>query len=562
MRDGGRTRSRRPTDQRRGPSRVRRARRAAGVPPAARRASRSTVACACCASSSSSPSSSSAARPSRSPRPQDDLARMARSQQVREVTIPAPRGAILDRDGEPIAVGQERRTVYATPYMLTDLDTARGRRRPLARRSGLKKRARRALERALSDPESGFAYVARKVEIDARRTGAGARHPRRRRLRRGEARLPDEDGRRPARRLRRRRQRRPRRSREGATTTNSAAAAGEQVVVRDPGGRTLKTISSVEPVVGQNVRLTIDRGIQFTAERVLADTVRRYSAKGGTAIVMDPATGEILAMANAPLVDANRFGESPAAAQRNRAVTDCYEPGSTFKVITVAGALSEKLVTPSTTFTLPGQLQVYDRVIHESHSRGTQRFTVRRILAESSNIGAVWLGWKVLGKQRMMKWIKAFGFGTADRHRLPRRDRRPRAAARPVVGRRRSATSPWDRGSPSRPCRWRSAYATIANDGVMVKPHVAMQVGDHDQPRRRAASRPERQGRAPAARHDEGRRRRRHRYRGADPRLSGRRQDGDGTEAAAERRRLLEDRLRRLVRRHGAGRRTPSSSCW
>jgi cell division protein FtsI/penicillin-binding protein 2 len=227
-------------------------------------------------------------------------------------------------------------------------------------------------------------------------------------------------------------------------------------------------------VPGGNVRLTIDRAIQFMAERVLADTVRKFSAKGGTAIVMDPTSGEIYAMASAPLIDANKFGDN-VQAQRNRALTDTYEPGSTFKAITVAGALSEGLVTPSTSFLLPGQLQVGDRIIHESHPRGTQRFTVRRIVAESSNIGAVTLGIK-LGKQRLMKWIRAFGFG------------RPTGIDFPgeVAGFVLPADQWWvstmgnvpmGQGIAVTPLQMAQAYAAIANDGVAVKPHVTMQIG-------------------------------------------------------------------------------------
>jgi cell division protein FtsI/penicillin-binding protein 2 len=209
-------------------------------------------------------------------------------------------------------------------------------------------------------------------------------------------------------------------------------------------------------------------------ERVLADTVRKYSAKGGTAIVMDPTTGEVYAMASAPLIDANKFGDS-VQAQRNRAVTDSYEPGSTFKAITVAGALSEGLVTPQTSFLLPGQLQVGDRIIHESHPRGTERFTVRRIVAESSNIGAVTLGIK-LGKQRLLKWIHAFGFG------------RPTGIDFPgeVAGFVLPADQWWvstignvpmGQGISVTPLQMAQAYAVIANDGVAVKPHVTTQVG-------------------------------------------------------------------------------------
>ena len=105
--------------------------------------------------------------------------------------------------------------------------------------------------------------------------------------------------------------------------------------------------------------------------------------------MVDPRTGAILAMANAPTFDANDFSTAPAEERRNRAVTDLYEPGSTFKIVTIAGALEDNVVTPETSFTLAPTIQVADRVIHESHIRGTERMTVRQILAESSNVGTI-----------------------------------------------------------------------------------------------------------------------------------------------------------------------------
>ena len=112
-------------------------------------------------------------------------------------------------------------------------------------------------------------------------------------------------------------------------------------------------ISTKPERAGDDVFLTIDHRIQANAEQVLRETVTKWGAKGGTAIVLDPRNGDVLAMAVAPGFNANAFGSASADRRRNRAVTDVYEPGSTFKVVTVAAALSEKLVTPTTAFTLP-----------------------------------------------------------------------------------------------------------------------------------------------------------------------------------------------------------------
>src|SRR5213078_4887022 len=115
-------------------------------------------------------------------------------------------------------------------------------------------------------------------------------------------------------------------------------------------------------------------------------------------------------MAVAPTYDANNFPGVARDLQRNRAITDTYEPGSTFKLVTVAGALSTGIVTPSDAFTLPYEIQVADRRIHDAEPRGTERMTVAQILARSLNVGAITLA-RLLGKDRLVSWISRFGFG-------------------------------------------------------------------------------------------------------------------------------------------------------
>ena len=138
--------------------------------------------------------------------------------------------------------------------------------------------------------------------------------------------------------------------------------------------------------------------------------MRRWGASAASAIVMDPYTGSVLAMAVAPRFNANRFPTTRADRRRNRAVTDTYEPGSTFKLVAIAAALEEGVVSPTTAFRLPPSLKVADRVIHESHVRGTQRMTVKQIVEYSSNIGTITIAQR-LGEGRMASWIDRFGFG-------------------------------------------------------------------------------------------------------------------------------------------------------
>ena len=126
--------------------------------------------------------------------------------------------------------------------------------------------------------------------------------------------------------------------------------------------------------------------------------------------MLDPRTGAILAMAQAPGFDANKANTVPFAVQRNRAVTDTYEPGSTFKLVTIAGALSSGLVAPGTTFRLPYSIPVADRVVHDAEPRGTETLSVAQILSHSSNVGAVTIAEK-LGSTELADWIARFGFG-------------------------------------------------------------------------------------------------------------------------------------------------------
>ncbi|HEY5387577.1 MAG TPA: penicillin-binding transpeptidase domain-containing protein, partial [Thermoleophilia bacterium] len=311
----------------------------------------------------------------------ENLTKIAQRQQTADVALPAHRGAILDRSGQELAVGKPAQTVYATPYLLDDPAGAAHDLCAALQING--KRERRAVAKALAQHKSGFAYVARKVDPDLAKAAVGLDLP-------GVGSYAEEERVYPM---------------KGsaaqvlgfAGVDNNGLAgiellydkalsgvAGSEVIVRDPSGRTLRTVRQTQPVPGADVRLTLDEDIQYVAEDVLAHTVRASYAKSATAIVMDPRTGEILAMANVPQVKANEFGRTPAN-DRNRAVTDVYEPGSIFKLVTISGALADGLVTPTTRFTLPPSITRYGRTVNESHPRGTVTYSVRQILQWSSN---------------------------------------------------------------------------------------------------------------------------------------------------------------------------------
>jgi cell division protein FtsI (penicillin-binding protein 3) len=213
---------------------------------------------------------------------------------------------------------------------------------------------------------------------------------------------------------------------------------------------------------------------------VLRQTIQRWGAEAASAVVLDPRNGDILAMAVERGYDANRFPIVPRDLQRNRAVTDTYEPGSTFKLVTVSAALSERLVSPLTTFTLPYEIQVADRRIRDSHERGTERMTVDEIISRSSNVGTITLAQK-LGEERLSQWVKRFGFGAPTGIDFPGETQ----GIVPPLERWSGSTIgtlPIGHGIAVTPVQMAAAYATVANEGVWLRPHVVAKVGSTQRP--------------------------------------------------------------------------------
>jgi cell division protein FtsI (penicillin-binding protein 3) len=402
------------------------------------------------------------------------LARLARGQQQVTIDLPAARGSILDRNGVELAIGKQAITVYANPRHIAD-----PRATAIAAGRALRVDANRLYSR-LADRSRGFVYLARKADpkrAEALRslelTGIGF-YPEERRVypqgtvashvlgfagldNRGLAGL------------------------ELALDGTLTGRNGRRTVVRDPFGRTLEVLSSVPAHEGRSVRLTLDNTLQANAESVLLRTVRRWGAKAATAVVLDPRTGEVLAMAAQPGFDANRFPRTSRDVQRNRAVTDTFEPGSTLKVVTVAGALSEGLVTPSTPFSLAPTIQVADRVIHEAHRDWTERMTVAQILSRSSNVGTITLA-EQLGRDRLERWIARFGFGRKTNLDFPGEIAGilPSYWSGSTIG-----TLPIGHGIAVTPIQMAAAYGAVANGGVWLRPRL---VADRPIKRRRVVS--------------------------------------------------------------------------
>ena len=195
---------------------------------------------------------------------------------------------------------------------------------------------------------------------------------------------------------------------------------------------------------------------------------------------MDPRTGALLALANWPRVDANNPGDAPDYARQNRAVGATYEPGSTFKPFTVAGALEDRKVTPETRFDLPPTIRLYDREIGESHPRGAVTLNTREILEQSSNVGAIKIGLG-LGAKRFDHWVRRFGFGTPTGTDLPGEEA---GIVLPLA--KYSGASmgnlPIGQGLAVTPMQMAVAYSAIANGGMLRPAHIVERVDGRRSP--------------------------------------------------------------------------------
>jgi cell division protein FtsI (penicillin-binding protein 3) len=407
-----------------------------------------------------------------------DLGQRASSQQSETVTIPAGRGTIVDRMGVQLAIAEEAVTVYANPRQVTS-----PRQVALAAAKTLGVDAD-ALYPQLLDRSKGFVYVMRKADAERakaleKRSLAGVGFLR-------EERRVYPQGNVAAHVL-------------GYAGTDNRGLAGlelqlERVLggedgtetfVKDPFGRVLNTVRSKPERPGRDVFLTIDHTIQANAESVLASVVSQWGAARATAVVLDAQSGGILAMAVAPGFDANAHARTPVDRHRNVAVTDTFEPGSTFKLVTVAAALSEGLVNESTPFTLPYEIEVADRTVHDAEPRGTETMTVGQILARSSNVGAITLA-QLLGPQRLGRWIDRFGFGTPTGIDFP--GETP-GIVLPVERWSGSTIGnvPIGQGIGVTAVQMAAAYAAVANGGMWIAPHLVDHVsgGGRAKPERR-----------------------------------------------------------------------------
>ena len=392
----------------------------------------------------------------------------ARSQQVTRVTIPGERGRVLDRNGKVLAASEDAADVIATPYQVKDPA------RTALRLHDVLDVPTTEISEALSDRSSGFAYVAHKVDATTAErvekldiTGISTVPTSRRIYPQGElaSQVVGAVG----------------SENQGLTGLEHSendvlgGANGEQDVVHDALGRPLRMETVTPPSVGEDVQTTIDAAIQDKTEEALDEAAEHYQAKGAAAIVMNPNTGEVLAMANWPTFDPNDLAEATSDELENRTTGFTYEPGSTFKAFTVASALEDHVVTPNSSFYLPSEIHVYDRTIGESHPRPPITATTAQILAQSSNVGAVTIGLKE-GADRFAQWINRFGFGQPTEVGFPGEERGI-VPARDDYSGSTMGNLPIGQGLSVTPMQMATAYSAIADGGILRRPKLVESVG-------------------------------------------------------------------------------------
>ncbi len=395
-----------------------------------------------------------------------ELASEATYQQTEVVTVPGLRGSVLDRHGKTLAASEDAATIYATPYQVKNPQRVADK---LA--SILDESESEVLGSLIED--SGFSYVAKKVDVPTAAriarlelSGIGQLPDSRRTYPQGElaAQVIGAVG------------------DEGQGLTGLEAGEdealrgtdGERHIVKDALGEPIRLEAITETSDGEDIQLTLDPAIQTKTEEVLAGVGATYAPVGATAIVMDPRSSQILAMANWPPVDPTDLSAASPEDLINRATGFTFEPGSTFKAFTVAAALEDKLVTPASAFTLSPTIQVADRTIEESHARGTLTMTVSDILAQSSNVGAVTIGLQ-LGSERFSRWINRFGFGRPTGVQFPAEER----GIVPELENYSGSTMgnlPLGQGLAVTPMQMMAGYAAIADDGILRRPRLIEEV--------------------------------------------------------------------------------------
>ncbi len=399
----------------------------------------------------------------------DEYSRLAENQHAKTVPLRPKRGPILDRNGQPLAVSSRADTLYVTPAKVEDAPRLAARLAPI-----LGEPAREVLRKLTVTRK--FAPVRRRLPPDVARAVRELRDPSltlvedslrlypNRELAAQLVGFEGAEGKGLA-------------GMEQAWDAHLAGVEGRAVVERDALGREVTGAPIVlkPSVAGQGIVLTIDATIQYLAEKEVDVAWRRTRAKSAMAVAMDPRTGEILAMAIRPTYNPNAFGSATDDDRRARAVTDPFEPGSTFKVIMAASALEEGVIHPTDRiYGENGAITVANATIHDWKRYGWLTFT--EVLQNSSNVGSIKVG-LMLGKERYYKYITGFGFGAPTNLGLPGESRgqlRPPgqwsglSLATMSIGQEISVTA----------VQMVAAFSAVANGGRLMQPQIIRAVLD------------------------------------------------------------------------------------
>jgi cell division protein FtsI/penicillin-binding protein 2 len=403
------------------------------------------------------------------------LRHAAKTQQVLTSTVPAPRGTISDDRGVQLAISESADDVAADPYLINKGNPSAA----AQKLAPLLSQPPATVRSEITKPNTGFVYLAHLLPADTARQITNLRIN-------GITTIP---------RVRRVYPRGSVASQVlGMVSWNGKGAGGIEYrynnvlegtngirrVVDGGNGQTISISDLRATKAGQNVELTVNAALQDEVEQVLAGVGTQYQPKGATAIVMNPNNGAILALANWPKANPNNPADATSGAFEDQAVGFNYEPGSTFKAITVAGALDDGFVTPSTMFNIPSQLQVADRVIHDAEPHGDEELSVANILKFSSNIGADEIGAK-LGPKKFDSWVHRFGFGSPTGVDLPGEDQGLVLHWWQYSGS-SMANLPFGQGESVTPMQMVTAYSAIANGGILRPPHAVQAIGDKQTP--------------------------------------------------------------------------------
>jgi len=397
----------------------------------------------------------------------DEYAARGLAQRLDTLPIPAERGTVFDRNGNELAMSVRQPTVFADPSLVVDPTATAARLAPVLMMDVA------ALEAKLLEP-GRFVYLARKIESDVAErvealelAGIGIQEESMRVRPNGDLALsvlgsvnPDNVG---ATGL------------EFQMDSQLQGTPGEVLLERGPDGRTIavgqRRLTPAHP--GNDLVLTIDRSLQYEVERALAEQIVASNALGGTVVVMEPSTGEIYAMANLRATP-----EGPVPTADNRAVTAVYEPGSVNKVITVAGALEEGLVTPETAYDVPDHLQVSIHRFSDHDPHPVTRWTVSDIVTTSSNIGTIMVA-QQLGAEKIDEYLRRFGLGQPTGLEFPNQSNGIMLGLDEWTGT-SIGSIPIGHGIAVNALQMLGVYNTIANDGVFVPPRLVQATVDAD----------------------------------------------------------------------------------